>query len=366
MRLVTAGESHGPGLIAVLDGVPVGLRAVDGTIVALGPSVAPQSGDEVIDGSGLALVAGDERNPSRALRTATRLAITLKTQVLAEERVLYEALRSAGDRLASVRRRRRGNHGARAYSASAARRTLPRRATSANTRAALRFTDDGSILRLNPSSQVRLTAGDDRNALVFPFTHIGGIGWLFSALVVGFPTVYIERFDPKRASLRTYLYAAGRNLAFKHFRQTGHEIVLDELEEELPMIDRREPLQQLLEEELALLRGVDGFFARPVYNRLFWNLTTGEGEAAYAQNYNLSDVNFDGFIDERDAQITGGEVSWGFGSHELRGNATFSGGIFTGDPNIQFNGNSTQTVTASGVTFSFGDLRLKRVRFRWK
>ncbi|MGH9085075.1 MAG: AMP-binding protein [Acidimicrobiales bacterium] len=39
---------------------------------------------------------------------------------------------------------------------------------------------------------------DDRNAVVFPFTHIGGIGWLFSALVVGFPTVYIERFDPAR------------------------------------------------------------------------------------------------------------------------------------------------------------------------
>jgi acyl-CoA synthetase (AMP-forming)/AMP-acid ligase II len=38
----------------------------------------------------------------------------------------------------------------------------------------------------------------DKNAVVFPFTHIGGIGWLFSALVVGFPTVYIERFDPAR------------------------------------------------------------------------------------------------------------------------------------------------------------------------
>ena len=38
----------------------------------------------------------------------------------------------------------------------------------------------------------------DRNAVVFPFTHIGGIGWLFSALAVGFPTVYIERFDPAR------------------------------------------------------------------------------------------------------------------------------------------------------------------------
>lgn len=39
-------------------------------------------------------------------------------------------------------------------------------ATSANTRAALRFTDDGSILRINPNSQVRLTTGDERGAVV--------------------------------------------------------------------------------------------------------------------------------------------------------------------------------------------------------
>ena len=39
----------------------------------------------------------------------------------------------------------------------------------------------------------------------------------------------------------------------------------------------------LLDEELALLRGVDDFFARPVYNRLFWNFNKGEGEAAYAR-----------------------------------------------------------------------------------
>ena len=59
----------------------------------------------------------------------------------------------------------------------------------------------------------------------------------------------------------------------------------------------------LLEEELALLRGVDDYFARPVYNRLFWNFTKGEGEAAYALNYNISDVNHDGFIDEDDAML---------------------------------------------------------------
>lgn len=38
--------------------------------------------------------------------------------------------------------------------------------TSANTRAALRFTDDGSILRLNPSARLRLTSGDERGVVV--------------------------------------------------------------------------------------------------------------------------------------------------------------------------------------------------------
>lgn len=60
-------------------------------------------------------------------------------------------------------------------------------------------------------------------------------------------------------------------------------------------------MSSLIEEELSLLRGVDDFFARPVYNRLFWNFTKGEGEAAYATSYNITDVNADGFIDEDDA-----------------------------------------------------------------
>ena len=62
-------------------------------------------------------------------------------------------------------------------------------------------------------------------------------------------------------------------------------------------------VSSLLEEELALLRGQDDYKGRPVYNRLFWNFTKGEGEAAYAQNYSITDVNNDGFIDEYDAQI---------------------------------------------------------------
>lgn len=38
--------------------------------------------------------------------------------------------------------------------------------TSPNTRAALRFVDDGSILRINPNSRVRLTTGDERGTVV--------------------------------------------------------------------------------------------------------------------------------------------------------------------------------------------------------
>jgi acyl-CoA synthetase (AMP-forming)/AMP-acid ligase II len=41
------------------------------------------------------------------------------------------------------------------------------------------------------------TQPDDVSALVFPFTHIGGIGWLFSSMMVGFKTIVIESFDPK-------------------------------------------------------------------------------------------------------------------------------------------------------------------------
>ncbi len=74
-------------------------------------------------------------------------------------------------------------------------------------------------------------------------------------------------------------------------------------------------LPSLLEEETVLLRGRDdaaaGVAANPVYNRLFWNFTTGDGEVAYAQGYNISDQDqtrlgnpgLDGVIDEFDARI---------------------------------------------------------------
>lgn len=37
---------------------------------------------------------------------------------------------------------------------------------------------------------------EDRNALVFPFTHIGGIGWLIAGLIAGCSQVIVEAFVP--------------------------------------------------------------------------------------------------------------------------------------------------------------------------
>ena len=60
-----------------------------------------------------------------------------------------------------------------------------------------------------------------------------------------------ENFRPERASLRTYLFAAARNLALKHFRSTGRETGLDEMTEEQELSPRHQPLRKLLDEELA-------------------------------------------------------------------------------------------------------------------
>ena len=60
-----------------------------------------------------------------------------------------------------------------------------------------------------------------------------------------------ENFNPERASLKTYLYAAARNLALKHFRSTGREAAMEEVAEEPQESPKRGPLRRLLDEELA-------------------------------------------------------------------------------------------------------------------
>ena len=61
-----------------------------------------------------------------------------------------------------------------------------------------------------------------------------------------------ERFDASRgASLRTYLFAAVRNLALKQFRRAGREELFEEATGEPRTSDAEEPLSRLIEAELS-------------------------------------------------------------------------------------------------------------------
>ena len=57
---------------AALDAVAVGLRCEDGEIVAVGPAVEPQPGDELIDAAGMALVPGLVNGHTHAAMTLFR------------------------------------------------------------------------------------------------------------------------------------------------------------------------------------------------------------------------------------------------------------------------------------------------------
>ena len=61
-----------------------------------------------------------------------------------------------------------------------------------------------------------------------------------------------ENFRSERGKLRSYLFAAARNLALKHFRNQGREAALDEVAEEPRISERQQPLRRLLDEELAM------------------------------------------------------------------------------------------------------------------
>src|SRR5439155_19289038 len=56
---------------------------------------------------------------------------------------------------------------------------------------------DATIAAAAVAMNLALKLGpEDRSALVFPFTHIGGITWLFSSLMTGCANLCVERFDP--------------------------------------------------------------------------------------------------------------------------------------------------------------------------
>ena len=61
----------------------------------------------------------------------------------------------------------------------------------------------------------------------------------------------------------------------------------------------QDQIDSLLGEELTLLRGSESVSgAAPVYNRLIWNFTGRDGQVAYQQNYNITDQDMDGDIEE--------------------------------------------------------------------
>jgi len=59
------------------------------------------------------------------------------------------------------------------------------------------------------------------------------------------------RFDSTRASLRTYTYAAARNLAAKRYNSFARETNLEGLAEEPQVPDSHEPIRRVLDDELA-------------------------------------------------------------------------------------------------------------------
>jgi RNA polymerase sigma-70 factor (ECF subfamily) len=59
------------------------------------------------------------------------------------------------------------------------------------------------------------------------------------------------RFDSTRASLRTYIYAAARNLAAKRYNSFARETNIEELPEEPQVADHHEPIRRVLDDELA-------------------------------------------------------------------------------------------------------------------
>lgn len=60
-----------------------------------------------------------------------------------------------------------------------------------------------------------------------------------------------EGFDDAKATLRTYLLGAARNLSLKSLKRRGQEVALEEFEEEPQAGRAEEPLRNLLDEELA-------------------------------------------------------------------------------------------------------------------
>lgn len=61
----------------------------------------------------------------------------------------------------------------------------------------------------------------------------------------------LERYDSKKASLKTYLLAAVRNLALKHFNKTKASVSVEDLQYEIPVKNLSH--ERLIEQEVSAL-----------------------------------------------------------------------------------------------------------------
>jgi acyl-CoA synthetase (AMP-forming)/AMP-acid ligase II len=59
-------------------------------------------------------------------------------------------------------------------------------------------TDPGLIAAFSGMARVLEMGPDDRHGMVFPITHVGGIGWLIAGLLEGFAQIAVAVFDPER------------------------------------------------------------------------------------------------------------------------------------------------------------------------
>ena len=60
-----------------------------------------------------------------------------------------------------------------------------------------------------------------------------------------------SRFDASKASLRTYMYAAARNLAAKRYNSFARETAIEEMPDAFHAAERHGPMAQVLENELS-------------------------------------------------------------------------------------------------------------------
>ena len=60
-----------------------------------------------------------------------------------------------------------------------------------------------------------------------------------------------SRFDASRASLRTYMYAAARNLAAKRYSAFAREMAIEEVPNAFHVAERHSPVARMLENELS-------------------------------------------------------------------------------------------------------------------